>query len=103
MALEHQGAHESPRKVIESICTFYPLWGLGMRQMAGFIGRLPGRLCIWSLRAQLRSFERPDCHAGGDNPATKVNIPELANVRDAFVKAAACVNKRAESSHQPAS
>ncbi|MFP3559238.1 IS6 family transposase [Paraburkholderia sp. SIMBA_049] len=39
---------------------------------------------------QLRSF-----------PAAKSRIPELANVKHVFVKAAARVNNRAENSHQP--
>jgi putative transposase len=34
-------------------------------------------------------------------PAAKSRIPELANVRHVFVKAAARVNNRAENSHQP--
>jgi putative transposase len=35
-------------------------------------------------------------------PAAKAEIPELANVKHVFVKAAARLNNRAESSHQPA-
>jgi putative transposase len=34
-------------------------------------------------------------------PAAKADIPELANVKHVFVKAAARVNNRAENSHQP--
>ncbi|CAE6940260.1 hypothetical protein R69927_07653 [Paraburkholderia domus] len=34
-------------------------------------------------------------------PAAKARIPELANVKQVFVKAAAGVNNRAENSHQP--
>ncbi|KVT58208.1 transposase [Burkholderia ubonensis] len=34
-------------------------------------------------------------------PAAKAGIPELANVKHVFVKAAARVNNRAENSHQP--
>jgi putative transposase len=34
-------------------------------------------------------------------PAAKAEIPELANVKHVFVKAAARVNNRAENSHQP--
>jgi putative transposase len=34
-------------------------------------------------------------------PAAKSRIPELANVRHVYVKAAARVNNRAENSHQP--
>ncbi|MBK9199746.1 hypothetical protein [Candidatus Skiveiella danica] len=34
-------------------------------------------------------------------PAAKVEIPELADVKHVFVKAAARVNNRAENSHQP--
>jgi putative transposase len=34
-------------------------------------------------------------------PAAKADIPELAHVKHVFVKAAACVNNRAENSHQP--
>jgi putative transposase len=34
-------------------------------------------------------------------PVAKADIPELANVKHVFVKAAARVNNRAESSHQP--
>ncbi len=34
-------------------------------------------------------------------PAVKADIPELANVKHVFVKAAAGVNNRAENSHQP--
>ena len=34
-------------------------------------------------------------------PAAKAQIPELANVRHVFVKAAARINNRAENSHQP--
>ncbi|MGF6415759.1 transposase-like protein [Paraburkholderia sp. MM5477-R1] len=34
-------------------------------------------------------------------PAAKTEIPELANVKHVFVKAAARVNNRAENSHQP--
>ncbi|MGF6878521.1 putative transposase [Paraburkholderia sp. MM5477-R1] len=34
-------------------------------------------------------------------PAAKAEIPELAHVKHVFVKAAACVNNRAENSHQP--
>jgi putative transposase len=34
-------------------------------------------------------------------PAAKADIPELAHVKHVFVKAAARVNNRAESSHQP--
>ena len=34
-------------------------------------------------------------------PAAKVEIPELANVKHVFVKAAAWLNNRAENSHQP--
>lgn len=34
-------------------------------------------------------------------PATKAEFPELANVKHVFVKASACVNNRAENSHQP--
>ena len=34
-------------------------------------------------------------------PAARAEIPELANVKHAFVKAAARVNNRAENSHQP--
>ncbi len=35
------------------------------------------------------------------HPAAKADIPELANVKPVFVKAAARVNNRAENSHQP--
>ncbi|MGF6293132.1 putative transposase [Paraburkholderia youngii] len=34
-------------------------------------------------------------------PAAKAEIPELANIKHVFVKAAARVNNRAENSHQP--
>jgi putative transposase len=34
-------------------------------------------------------------------PAARAEIPELANVKHAFVKTAARVNNRAENSHQP--
>lgn len=34
-------------------------------------------------------------------PAAKADIPDLANVKHVFVKAAARVNNRAENSHQP--
>jgi len=34
-------------------------------------------------------------------PATKAEIPELANVKHVLVKASARVNKRAENSHRP--
>jgi putative transposase len=34
-------------------------------------------------------------------PAAKADVPELANVKHVFVKAAARVNNRAENSHQP--
>jgi putative transposase len=34
-------------------------------------------------------------------PATEAEIPELANVKHVFVKAAARLNNRAENSHQP--
>jgi putative transposase len=34
-------------------------------------------------------------------PAAKADIPELANVKHVFVKAAARLNNRAENSHQP--
>ncbi|MEA3131585.1 MAG: putative transposase [Paraburkholderia sp.] len=34
-------------------------------------------------------------------PAAKAEIPELANVKHVFVKAAARLNNRAENSHQP--
>lgn len=34
-------------------------------------------------------------------PAAKADIPELANVKHVFVKAAARLNSRAENSHQP--
>jgi putative transposase len=34
-------------------------------------------------------------------PAAKADIPELAQVKHVFVKAAARVNNRAENSHQP--
>jgi putative transposase len=34
-------------------------------------------------------------------PAAKADIPELANVKNVFVKVAARVNNRAENSHQP--
>ncbi|MGF6653620.1 transposase-like protein [Paraburkholderia youngii] len=36
------------------------------------------------------------------HPAAKADIPELANVKHVFVKAAVRVNNRAENSHQPA-
>ncbi|MDH6147318.1 MULTISPECIES: IS6 family transposase [Paraburkholderia] len=35
------------------------------------------------------------------SPAAKAEIPELANIKHVFVKAAARVNNRAENSHQP--
>jgi putative transposase len=34
-------------------------------------------------------------------PAAKTEIPEFANVKHVFVKAAARLNNRAENSHQP--
>lgn len=34
-------------------------------------------------------------------PAAKADIPELLSVKHVFVKAAACVNNRAENSRQP--
>jgi transposase-like protein len=34
-------------------------------------------------------------------PAAKAEIPEIANVKDMFVKASARVNHRADNSHQP--
>ncbi|MGF6960905.1 hypothetical protein QFZ97_007284 [Paraburkholderia youngii] len=46
----------------------------------------PGRI----VTDQLRSY-----------PAAKADIPELANVKHVFVKAAARANNRAENSHQP--
>jgi len=35
------------------------------------------------------------------HPAAKADIPELANIKHVFVKAAARVNNRAENSKQP--
>jgi putative transposase len=39
--------------------------------------------------------------SGARYPAAKAEIPELANVKHVFVKAAARLNNRAENSHQP--
>ncbi len=52
----------------------------------------------------LRSFPAP-CKIVTDQlrsyPVAKAGIPELANAKHVFVKAAARVNNRAENSHQP--
>ncbi|KGV18437.1 IS6 family transposase [Burkholderia pseudomallei] len=57
-----------------------------------------------SFQRVLRSCPAP-CNIVTDQlrsyPAAKAGIPELANVKHVFVKAAARVNNRAENSHQP--
>ncbi|MBB5406015.1 DDE-type integrase/transposase/recombinase [Paraburkholderia youngii] len=73
----------------ETIRRWCDKFGAGFAHRVKAARRKPGR--TWRVVTdQLRSY-----------PAAKADIPELANVKHVFVKAAARVNNRAENSHQP--
>lgn len=65
-----------------------PRQSRGQTLLSASAAFVPGRRKI--VTDQLRSY-----------PAAKADIPALANIRHVFVKAAACLNNRAENSHQP--